>query len=218
MLSLLRGRPWLAWVSLLAAALLLAGTWLVRVPETADGPVQGRGQGPVPMVVLPGQPVLARFTVSRPGLRSIKIKVATYQRRNRCSFKAELLSQGRRVARTKTTAYWFPDLDWIRLTFFFWGSRLPAGEYELKFTSPDSDPTNSVAVLGHPDQGTVLLVPVFQVRSRTLGDWLARRRPDYGLLLNGLIGLLAGGGLLTWIFWERKGPRKSDAGNRAKNP
>ncbi len=197
----LRRWPALAWGGLGSAIIILALAWLVPVPLFQEGPPQGPGEGLAPLPLLPQATVTGEIRADEPGLSRVKVQAATYARRNTCTLEAELLQGGRVLATKKLNCSWFPDLDWVEIPFYLTDSNLDPGTYTVRFTSPDSDPLNAVAVMGLAGQG-VLLRPVYRTGSIPLWNWLWRFRTDYGRLLLALMIFLACGGLASGVGAE----------------
>ena len=194
MKGLLRRWPSPAWMGLGSAVIILVLGWLAPLPLFQEGPPQGAGQEIAPLPLLPKAVVAGEIKADQPGLSKVKIKAATYARRNTCELKAELLQDGRVVAVKKMNCSWFPDLEWVEIPFYLAGSNLAPGTYQVCFSSPDSDPANAVAVMGISGQG-VWARPVYCTAKVSLWSWLGKFRPDYYRLLAALVVFLALGGL-----------------------
>jgi hypothetical protein len=189
--------PLLAWLGLGTAAAIFALGWLITLPVFQEGPLQGRVGDSNLIPLLKGTVAKGEIIAEHPGLSKIRIRVATYLRRNTCRMEAVLFQEGRILAEAELGASWFPDLEWVEIPFYRLGSGLAKGEYQVRFRSPDSGPANAVAISGRAGEGIVMLKPVYQTDSLPAWKWLAARRPDYHLLLLGLTIILACGGLIT---------------------
>ncbi len=190
--------PPLAWGSLATAGLLLLGSWLVPVPLKEIGPPT-RDTGQVEIIPLLDQRQAAgRITAHRSGLVGVRLRVATYMRRNTCLFQAELIQDGRVLAAASRRADWFPDFGWVRMNFFTFGPHLPPGEYQVRFQCLKAGPQNCVALFGRAGGGAIL-EPIYLVRTEPIGRWLRQNKPDHARLLSGLIVFLAAGGLVVGL-------------------
>ena len=195
----LRDWPVLSWLSLAASVLVLLLAWLIPLPVFETGPVQGRGTEGDLIPLLPGTTAQGTVAAQRPGLSKVKIKVATYLRRNTCRVQASLLREGEVLAKTELDSSWFPDLEWVEVPFYGLGSRLAQGNYTVRFRSSDSDPGNAVALLGRAGEEGLVLRPVYAAERIPAWSLLGRYRPDYGRLLLVLILVLACGGLAVGV-------------------
>ena len=189
--------PSLAWFGLGSALVITALGWLISIPLFSQSPLQNRVDDSGLIPLLPGVVAEGRLSAQKPGLSKVEIKVATYMRRNTCGLNAELLKDGRVIKRANLRTSWFPDLGWVQVPFYRLGSKLAAGEYSVRFHSPDSGPENAVALAGRTDKDGVMFKPVYARDRVPAWTWLARQRPDYYKLLWGLVLVLTCGGLFT---------------------
>lgn len=199
--------PPLAWLGLGGAVLILALGWLISLPIFEEGELQGRGGEPKPIPLLPGVTLRAPIQADRPGLSRVRVKVATYMRRNTCTLDASLTRGGEVLAESGLGASWFPDLEWVEIPFYLRGSDLGPGDYEVRFGSPDSDPQNAVAIMGGAGEGEILLRAVYCAGRVPVWTWLDQYRPDYRTLLAVLVLILACGGAgaaLGGLFRRRR--------------
>lgn len=191
--------PPLAWLGLGGALLIFLAGWLIRLPLARTGELQGRVEEAELIPLLPGVVARGKVAVAEPGLAGVKVRVATYMRRNACTLEAELWRGRRRIGRTRTGCSWFPDLGWVEFRFVRAVSDLDPGDYEVRFRSPDSGPENAVALSGRAGEARIMLRPVLAAPGLPLWTWLARKRPDYFRLLAGLVLFLALGGAAAWL-------------------
>lgn len=191
--------PNLAWFGLASAGAILVLAWLIQLPVFWEGPLQGRDDKGSLIPLLNGASARGTVSAQRNGLSKIKVKTATYMRRNTCRLEAVLLKEGRVIATADLRSSWFPDLGWVEIPFYKMGSNLAEGKYMVRFRSPDSDPGNAVALAGRAGEGVIMMYPVYCTDRIPVWSWLERFRPDYGKLLLAFTVFLACGGLAVGV-------------------
>lgn len=158
-----------------------------------------------PLFVLPGVDRKKVLELTQPDLRAVRVRVATYKRRNTSDFIVELKKDGRLVARASRWAAHMDD--WSVQTFFLdrvEDKPLPPGRYEIHFTTTNADDRNCVAVLGDDKQDVPVspiylraIMPLYK-RIRELQRCRAYKeiKPDTPTVKTLWRGLLIGGAAL----------------------
>ncbi len=198
------GWPALAWGSLVAAAVMLLLGALLPVPMIHPGRLPDMGDESRLIPLLPGARPRVELHADRPGLVGLRLRVATYMRRNNCELVVRLLDgQGGEVASRRLRVDWFPDLGHVDVWLKPWTAGLPAGRYMVEISSRGAGPQNAIGLFPEARSESPAVAPLNLAARPSLLAWLAGRRPDYFRVYLGVMILLAAGGVAVGLAEAR---------------